>query len=74
VLKKGEWVETFGLIGDVAIGVNCESTVGLVTAVYNAVKKRRGPAGFGMIMTSGIGMEVPTNVLMMELTVSLRCL
>jgi hypothetical protein len=43
-----------GPIGDVAIGKKNESTGGFVTAVCNAVKKRRGPAGLGMIMTSGI--------------------
>ena len=42
-----------GLAGDVAIGKKNGSTFGFVTAVCNAVKKRRGPAGLGMIMTSG---------------------
>jgi hypothetical protein len=46
-----------GLAGDVAIGEKNGSTFGFVTAVCNAVKKRRGPAGLGMIMTSGTKLE-----------------
>jgi hypothetical protein len=51
MLKKEVWPV---VIGDVAIGAKKGSTVGFVTAVCNAVKNRRGPAGLGMIMTSGI--------------------
>ena len=47
-----------GLTGEVAIGMKRGSTMGLVTAVCRAVKNRRGPAGLGMIMTSGKGVNV----------------
>lgn len=63
-----------GLIGEVAMGENCGSTVGFVTAVNNAAKNRLGPAGLGMIMTSGTGMFVPAYVAMIPWTVSFRCL
>ena len=41
------------LTGDVAIGKKNGSTFDCVTAVCNAARKRRGPAGLGMIMISG---------------------
>ena len=53
-LKKGERECNPGLMGDVAVGTKNGSTIGLVAAVCSAVKKRRGPAGLGMTMTSGI--------------------
>lgn len=42
-----------GVIGEVAIGIKNESTIGFFVAVYSAVRTRRGPAGLGMTMTSG---------------------
>jgi hypothetical protein len=55
-LKKDVWPV---VIGDVAIGIKKGSTTGFVTAVCNAVKNRRGPAGLGMIMTSGMADVAP---------------
>jgi len=52
-LKK-ELSECDGVKGDVAVGTKNGSTTGFVTAVYSAVRTRRGPAGLGMIMTSGM--------------------
>ena len=63
-----------GLIGEVAIGENWGSTGGFVTAVNRAAKKRLGPAGLGMIMTSGMGIFVPAYVVMIACTVSFKCL
>jgi len=51
-LKKGELCKP-GLSGDVAIGEKKGSTMGFVTAVWSAVRNLRGPAGLGIIMTSG---------------------
>jgi hypothetical protein len=51
------WYEP-GVLGEVAMGEKKGSTGGLVSAVCNAVSRRRGPAGLGMIMTSGIGVKV----------------
>ena len=65
---------TLGLMGEVAIGTNWGSTGGFFTAVNKAARKRRGPAGFGMIITSGIGEGEPTYVVMIDCTVSFRCL
>lgn len=47
-----------GLTGEVAMGLNMGSTVGLVTAVCRAVKNRRGPAGLGTTITSGSSVPV----------------
>jgi len=47
------------VMGDVAIGVKKGSTIGFVTAVCIAVKNRRGPAGLGIIITSGMADVVP---------------
>ena len=65
---------TPGLMGEVAIGENWGSTGGFVTAVNSAAKNRLGPAGLGIIMTSGIGMLVPAYVATIACTVSFKCL
>ena len=66
---------TLGLMGEVAIGTNWGSTGGFFTAVNRAARKRRGPAGFGMIITSGTGEDEPVlYVVMIDCTVSFRCL
>jgi hypothetical protein len=46
-------------MGDVAIGEKKGSTIGLTAAVWSAVRTRRGPAGFGMTITSGKRLVVP---------------
>ena len=58
-LKNGEIDSRPGLMGDVAVGTKKGSTTGLVTAVCSAVKKRRGPAGLGMTMISGMRVWKP---------------
>ena len=74
MLKKGEIECKPGLIGDVAVGTKKGSTTGRVTAVCNAVKKRRGPAGLGITMTSGIRQELPLVGVRMVWTASLTSL
>lgn len=59
VLKNGEREWMPGLIGEVAIGTKNGSTIGFVIAVCSAVKNRRGPAGLGTTMTSGIRDDGP---------------
>jgi len=44
---------TFGVPGEMAVGKKKGSIVGRVTAVCIAVRNRRGPTGFGIIITSG---------------------
>ena len=61
-LKKGDMVCKPGLMGEVAVGMKNGSTTGRVTAVCSAVRNRRGPAGFGMTITSGIRTEEPPAV------------
>src|SRR5258707_13699571 len=46
-------------MGDVAMGEKKGSTIGFIVAVCSAVRTRRGPAGFGMTITSGRRLVVP---------------
>lgn len=52
-LKDEDVVCILGVIGEVAMGTKNESTIGFLVAVYSAVRTRRGPAGFGITITSG---------------------
>lgn len=71
--KSGDMGWKLGLTGDVAMGAKKGSTTGFVTAVWRAVRIRRGPAGFGTTMTSGnLVQELPGTII--DCTASLTSL
>ena len=61
--RKGDMGWKLGLTGEVAMGAKKGSTMGFVTAVCNAVRMRRGPAGLGTTITSGRRVQVPPGAI-----------
>ena len=62
--QSGDIGWKLGLTGEVAMGAKNGSTMGFVTAVCNAVRMRRGPAGLGTTITSGSRVHMLPGVIM----------